>query len=74
MCSIDWSVTLPEPALNAVVALRTEISPWLIILRVAPDGWQLPDFEPGQFAVLGLPGSARPLPVIRAGRPAAGEP
>ena len=23
-----------------------------------PDGWPLPDFEPGQFAVLGLPGSA----------------
>lgn len=49
---------MPEPALNAVVALRTEISPWLIILRVVPDGWQLPAFEPGQFAVLGLPGSA----------------
>jgi ferredoxin--NADP+ reductase len=44
--------------LNAVVALRTEISPWLIILRVVPDGWQLPAFEPGQFAVLGLPGAA----------------
>lgn len=49
---------MPEPALNAVVALRTEITPYLIILRVAPVGWQLPDFEPGQFAVLGLPGSA----------------
>jgi ferredoxin/flavodoxin---NADP+ reductase len=44
--------------LNAVVALRIEISPWLIILRVAPEGWSLPDFTPGQFAVLGLPGSA----------------
>jgi ferredoxin--NADP+ reductase len=44
--------------LNAVVALRIEITPWLIILRVAPDGWPLPDFQPGQFAVLGLPGSA----------------
>ncbi len=49
---------MPEPTLNAVVALRTEISPWLIVLRVVPDGWQLPDFAPGQFAVLGLPGSA----------------
>ena len=48
---------MPEPTLNAVVALRTEISPWLIILRVVPDGWQLPDFAPGQFAVLGLPGA-----------------
>lgn len=49
---------MSEPILNAIVALRTEISPWLIILRVVPDGWTLPDFEPGQFAVLGLPGSA----------------
>lgn len=49
---------MPEPTLNAVVALRTEISPWLIILRVAPDGWKLPVFAPGQFAVIGLPGAA----------------
>jgi ferredoxin--NADP+ reductase len=47
-----------EPELNAVVTLRDEISPWLMILRVVPDGWVLPDFVPGQFAVLGLPGSA----------------
>jgi ferredoxin--NADP+ reductase len=38
--------------------LRIEITPWLIIMRVAPDGWPLPEFEPGQFAVLGLPGNA----------------
>jgi ferredoxin--NADP+ reductase len=44
--------------MNAVVALRIEISPWLIILRVVPDGWHLPEFKPGQFAVLGLPGAA----------------
>jgi ferredoxin--NADP+ reductase len=49
---------VPDTTLNAVVALRTEISPWLIILRVVPDGWQLPDFKPGQFAVIGLPGGA----------------
>lgn len=49
---------MPEPVLNAIVALRTEISPWLIILRVVPDGWALPEFVPGQFAVLGLPGAA----------------
>lgn len=47
-----------EPVLNAVVALRNEISPWLIILRVVPDGWTLPAFLPGQFGVLGLPGAA----------------
>jgi ferredoxin--NADP+ reductase len=49
---------LPEPKLNAIVALRNEISPWLMILRVVPDGWMLPDFRAGQFAVIGLPGSA----------------
>jgi ferredoxin--NADP+ reductase len=49
---------LPEPELNAVVTLRDEISPWLMILRIVPRGWELPDFAPGQFAVIGLPGSA----------------
>ena len=44
--------------LNAIVAQRIEVSPGLIILRAVPDGWELPDFESGQFAVLGLPGTA----------------
>ncbi len=46
------------PPLNSVVVLKQELSPRYMILRVATDGWQLPDFIPGQFAVLGLPGSA----------------
>jgi ferredoxin--NADP+ reductase len=49
-------VTHDQP--NAVVSQRTEVSPGLIILRVVPDGWEAPEFIPGQFAVLGLPGSA----------------
>ena len=44
--------------LNAIVLERIEVSPGLIILRVAPDGWQLPEFDAGQSAVLGLPGEA----------------
>jgi ferredoxin/flavodoxin---NADP+ reductase len=48
---------LPESKLNAIVALRDEISPWLMVLRVVPEGWVLPEFQPGQFAVIGLPGS-----------------
>ncbi|OIO88429.1 MAG: hypothetical protein AUK03_16260 [Anaerolineae bacterium CG2_30_64_16] len=48
---------MPQPKLNAVVALRNEISPWLIILRVVPAGWPAPEFTSGQFGVLGLPGS-----------------
>jgi ferredoxin--NADP+ reductase len=45
--------------LNAVVAHRFEVAPGLMVLRVAPDRWQLPAFSPGQFAVLGLPAEAR---------------
>ncbi len=47
-----------EPNLNAIVASKTEISPGLMIIRVVADGWQMPDFEPGQFTVLGLPATA----------------
>lgn len=49
---------MAERVLNAVVTLRDEISPWLMILQVVPDGWVFPDYLPGQFAVLGLFGSA----------------
>jgi ferredoxin--NADP+ reductase len=49
--------------LNAVVTARIEVAPGLIILRVAPDGWDLPPFKPGQFAVLGLPPEAGRHPV-----------
>jgi len=45
-------------ALNAVVIHRFEVAPGLMVLRVAPDGWPLPGFRPGQFAVLGLPAEA----------------
>lgn len=44
--------------LNAVVQQRYEVAPGLMVLRVVPDGWDLPDFKPGQFAVLGLPPDA----------------
>jgi hypothetical protein len=44
--------------LNAIVLERIEVSPGLIILRVVPGGWELPEFDAGQFAVLRLPGAA----------------
>ncbi|MHC4403633.1 MAG: ferredoxin--NADP reductase [Planctomycetota bacterium] len=50
------------PELNAVVTQRVEVAPGLIILRVAPEGWELPDFVPGQYVVLALPGSAPRIP------------
>ena len=46
------------PALNAVVTQKTELTPRLMTLRVVADGWDLPHFEAGQYAVLGLPPSA----------------
>lgn len=49
---------LPDVPHNAVVTQKVEVAPGLIILRVAPEGWKLPPFKPGQFAVVGLPGSA----------------
>lgn len=48
-----------EITLNAQVTQRTEVSPGLLILRVAPVGWTFPDFTPGQFTVMALPGSAK---------------
>ena len=47
-----------ETTLNAVVTQKVELARGLAILRVAPDGWPMPSFRPGQFAVLGLPASA----------------
>ncbi|MGC8917349.1 MAG: ferredoxin--NADP reductase [Thermoanaerobaculum sp.] len=49
----------PSPLeLNAILTFRQEVAPGLAIFRVVPDGWELPDFVPGQFAVLGLPAEA----------------
>jgi ferredoxin--NADP+ reductase len=44
--------------LNAVITQRIEVAPGLMVIRVVPDGWELPEFAPGQFAVLGLPPEA----------------
>ena len=48
----------PLVPLNGVVLQRMEVSPGLMVLRVAPDNWEYGEFEPGQFAVLGLPNTA----------------
>jgi ferredoxin--NADP+ reductase len=49
---------LALPELNAVVTQKIEVAPGLMVIRVVPDGWELPEFAPGQFAVLGLPPEA----------------
>ena len=53
--------TTSATQLNANVIGREEIHPELIVLRVRPDD-KLFEFKPGQFAVLGLPGSAPRVP------------
>ncbi len=49
--------------LNAVVSQRIDVAPGLMVLHVAPDAGALPSFEPGQFAVVGLPASAPRTPL-----------
>ncbi len=53
---------MPARELNAVVRMKFERAPGLMIMQVAPEDWPLPDFQPGQFTVLGLPGSAPRCP------------
>ena len=54
---VDGQEKVAKVELNAVVTLSNEVSPWLRILQVSPDGWELPDFVPGQYTTLGLYGS-----------------
>ena len=48
--------------LNAVLTQRDDYAPGLSVIRIAPQGWPLPVFTPGQFAVIGLPAAAPRLP------------
>lgn len=44
--------------LNAVVREIVQVNPDTMILRVTPEGWELSEHHPGQYCVIGLPGSA----------------
>ena len=44
--------------LNAVVSEIIHVNPDTMILRVVPEGWAFPEHHPGQYCVIGLPGSA----------------
>ncbi len=41
-----------------MVTLRNEVSHWLTIPQVVPEGWTFPELQPGQYISIGLPGSA----------------
>ena len=43
---------------NATVTFRTDLTAELSIVRVTPDRGAAPEFEPGQFTLLGLPPAA----------------
>ena len=49
---------MPLPELNSILAQKVEVAPGLCIIRVVPDGWELPEFVPGQYTVIGLPATA----------------
>ncbi len=44
--------------LNGIVTQVVQVSPTMKVFRIAPDGWELPDFKSGQFCALYLPGKA----------------
>ena len=48
--------------LNAILQQKIEVAPGLCIFRVAPLGWELPEFKPGQYCPLGLPTTAKRVP------------
>lgn len=49
---------MANESLNAWLSQRIDVTPDLAIFRIVPDGWELPDFTPGQFVTIGLPESA----------------
>ena len=51
----DNVTTQAEDLLNATIVSRQVINEELRILRVAPDSGQIPPFQPGQYATIGLP-------------------
>ena len=44
--------------LNAIVQQVVQVSPIMKVFRIAPLGWELPDFKPGQFVAIALPPSS----------------
>ncbi|HBF12543.1 MAG TPA: ferredoxin--NADP reductase, partial [Deltaproteobacteria bacterium] len=43
--------------LNAILAERIDYGPSLAVLRIIPNGWEVPNFKPGQYTTLGVLGS-----------------
>lgn len=54
---------MPVRDYNAIVSEIMFVTSENMVLRVVADGWDLSDYEPGQFTLLGLPGSAPRVPL-----------
>lgn len=48
--------------LNGIITQVVQVSPIMKIFRIAPDGWELPDYKAGQFCALFLPASHPRVP------------
>jgi ferredoxin--NADP+ reductase len=44
--------------LNAIITQRQDLGRGVWVVYITPDGWELGDFEAGQYTTLGLPGTA----------------
>lgn len=53
---------------NARITDRVDLNERVLIVRIAPDGGQVPAFEPGQFVVVGLPAEVDPNSPLAARR------
>ena len=52
-----------EEGLNSIITNVIKISPMMRIIRVKPDGWKLPEYKSGQFAVIGIPSKVKRYPL-----------
>lgn len=48
---------MAETAFNATIIENAFLNPDLFIMKIKPDGWEIPDFKPGQYCAIGLPAS-----------------
>jgi len=53
----EGNVDLPADHSNAIISHRNDLGNGVWVIHVAPDGWVLPDFQPGQYTTLGVPGT-----------------
>lgn len=49
--------------LNSIITNVIKVSPMMVIIRVKPVGWDLPEYKAGQFVVLGLPPEIKRYPL-----------